>query len=287
MSARRPDRLGSGAIPAGDERPSPRRPYLDNLKVVLVSAVILGHVFITYGDIGSWAYREPSDNDAFLIVAALVVSLGSLFAMGLFFLIAGLLTPRSLAKKGSAGFLRDRVVRLGVPFLAYLVIYPVVVWLAGDESWSAVLSDQLRELTPGPLWFVLVLLIFSAGYTGWRAWRPAPRRSGALRGSVLVWLGAGIFASTVVVRLVYPINSDQLFALHLWQWPQCLGLFVLGIACAERGWADPVGDRMRRSGRVRGLGRGAGDGGGLRHQPGLVRAVRRRRALAGTADGGV
>ena len=45
----------------------------------------------------------------------------------------------------------------------------------------------------------------------------------------------------------YPINSDQIFSLHLWQWPQCLGLFVLGIACAERGWADPVGDRMRRA----------------------------------------
>ena len=131
---------------------SVRRPYLDNLKVVLVSAVILGHVFITYGDIGSWAYREPSDNDAFLIVAALGVSLGSLFAMGLFFLIAGLLTPRSLAKKGTRGFLHDRVVRLGVPFLAYLVLYPLVVWLAGDESWSAVLSNQLREWTPGPLW---------------------------------------------------------------------------------------------------------------------------------------
>ncbi len=230
-----------------DQRPSPRRPYLDNLKVVLVSAVILGHVFITYGDIGSWAYREPSDNDVFLVVAALVVSLGSLFAMGLFFLIAGLLTPRSLAKKGSAGFLRDRAVRLGVPFLAYLIIYPVVVWLAGDESWSAVLSDQLRELTPGPLWFVLVLLVFSAGYAAWRGRRPAPEPAGALRGRLLVWLGAGIFVSTVVVRLGYPINSDQIFSLHLWQWPQCLGLFVLGIACAERGWADPVGDRMRRA----------------------------------------
>lgn len=233
---------------------SARRPYLDNLKVVLVAAVILGHVFITYGDIGSWAYREPSDNDAFLIVAALVVSLGSLFAMGLFFLIAGLLTPRSLAKKGTGGFLRDRVVRLGVPFLAYLVLYPLVVWLAGDESWSAVASDQLREWTPGPLWFVLVLMIYSAGYAWWRARRPAHPSGVPLRPRLLVGLAVTIAVATVLVRLVFPINSDQIFSLHLWQWPQCLGLFVLGIACAEHGWADPVGDRMRRAAGFTALG---------------------------------
>jgi glucans biosynthesis protein C len=226
---------------------SGRRPYLDNLKVALVSVVIVGHVFITYGDIGSWAYREPSDNQPFLIVAALVVSLGSLFAMGLFFLIAGLLTPRALAKKGTAGFLRDRVVRLGVPFLAYLVLYPLVVWLAGDESWSAAASDQLLEWTPGPLWFVLVLLIYSGGYAWWRAGRPARGSQAAFRPRVLVWLGVAIAASTVVVRLVFPINSDQIFSLHLWQWPQCLGLFALGVVCAENGWADPVPSRVRRS----------------------------------------
>ncbi len=255
--------------------------------MALVSAVILGHVFITYGDIGSWAYREPSDNDAFLIVAALVVSLGSLFAMGLFFLIAGLLTPRSLAKKGTRGFVRDRVVRLGVPFLAYLVLYPLVVWLAGDESWSAVASGQLREWTPGPLWFVLVLMIYSAGYAWWRARHPAHPSGGPLRPRLLVGLAAAIGASTVLVRLVFPINSDQIFSLHLWQWPQCLGLFVLGVACAENGWADPVPARTRRGCWVRCPGRGAGDGGRLRRQPGFLRAVRRWMALAGTADRGV
>ena len=213
---------------------SGRRPYLDNLKVVLVSVVILGHVFITYGDIGSWAYREPSDNQPFLIVAALLVSLGSLFAMGLFFLIAGLLTPHSLEKKGTAGFLRDRLVRLGVPFLAYLVLYPLVVWLAGDESWSAVASDQLREWTPGPLWFVLVLLIYSGGYAGWRARRPARGSHGPLRPRVLVWLGMAIAASTVLVRLVFPINSDQIFSLHLWQWPQCASACSCSVLCARR-----------------------------------------------------
>ena len=71
--------------------------------MVLVTCVILGHAFITYGDIGEWMYREPATSEAFNLVAAIVVSLGSLFAMGLFFLIAGLLTPGPLRRKGPGG----------------------------------------------------------------------------------------------------------------------------------------------------------------------------------------
>lgn len=228
----------------------PRRAYLDNLKVVLVAGVIVGHVCITYADIGSWAYREPSGNDAFLIPAALFVALGSLFAMGLFFLIAGLLTPQALARKGPAGFLRDRVRRLGVPFVVYLLlIYPSVEWMGhrGSPSLGWHLREQLHRLDPGPLWFVLVLFLFSTGYAVWRAARPVHRRAQELRWAHLV-AGTGVLAlATFLVRLKSPVNSDQVLELHVWQWPQCLGLFVLGTVCAEKGWLDPVPDRLRRA----------------------------------------
>ena len=42
--------------------------------------------------------------------------------------------------------------------------------------------------------------------------------------------------------------------LHVWQWPQCIGLFALGIACAENGWLDPVPDRLRRLAGLAALG---------------------------------
>ncbi len=229
--------------------PAPRRAYLDNLKTVLVTGVIVGHVFITYADIGSWAYREPSGNKAFLILAALFVVLGSMFAMGLFFFIAGLFTPRALARKGPAGFLKDRLSRLGPPFLAFLlVVFPVVRWV-GDlngKSLGWFFREQLKELDPGPLWFVLALLLFSAAHAAWRAFRPAPPAPRPWRPSLFVGLAAGIAAATFVVRLRFPIDSHQIFVLHVWQWPQCIGLFGLGVACAENGWLDPVPDRLRR-----------------------------------------
>ena len=228
---------------------TPRRAYLDNLKTVLVAGVITGHVFITYAEVGSWAYREPSTNKAFIIPAAFYVAVGSMFAMGLFFLIAGLFVPRALARKGPAGFLGDRLVRLGPPFLAFLlVVFPVVRWM-GDQrgrSLAWFFRDQLKELDPGPLWFVLALLIFSVGYVAWRVIRPARPSPRPWRASFLAGLAAGIAAATFVVRLRYPIDSHQIFVLHVWQWPQCVGLFALGIACAENGWLDPVPDRLRR-----------------------------------------
>jgi Acyltransferase family len=228
--------------------PASRRADLDNLKVLLVAGVIIGHIFITYGDIGSWAYHEPSANKAFLLPAALFVVLGSLFAMGLFFLMAGLLTPRSLARKGPAAFVGDRAARFGPPFLFLLLIFPVVRWIGDGDGRSLgwFLRDQLKDPDPGPLWFVLVLFLFSCGYAAWRMGRPRRFVPRPWRPWVPLAFAAGIAVATFIVRLEFGIDSHQFLVIHFWQWPQCLGLFLFGIACAENGWLDPVPGRLRR-----------------------------------------
>jgi hypothetical protein len=225
-----------------------RRVYLDNLKAVLVTAVIVGHAFITYGDVGSWKYHEPSTSDLFNIVAGLVVAAGSLFVMGLFFLVAGMLTPRSLRRKGPARFSFDRVLRLGLPLGAYVVfVFPFLDWVGDgfEGSLLATLGDRIPDWDPGPLWFVAALLLFSLGYAAYRAIRPARDLPVALPARHLVWLAAGIAIATFLVRLQFPIDSSQFLMIHLWQWPQCIGLFTLGIVAAERGWLDPVPERIR------------------------------------------
>jgi glucan biosynthesis protein C len=241
--------MRTAVLPQVSPSPSrPRNPALDNLKVVLVVAVIVGHCFVAYGAVGSWAYSEPSDNDAFNIVANLSMSLGVLFAMGLFFLIAGMLTPRSLARKGIGPFMRDRLLRLGIPFVLYLVVvYPLVEWAgsgAPGSVWDG-LSRVGEERDPGPLWFVLVLLLFSSCYAVARSFLPARPRDRAGLGAFLIGLGVLITCGTFVLRLRFPLDSFQEFSLHLWQWPQCLGLFVLGTTAAQREWLDPVPDRVR------------------------------------------
>jgi hypothetical protein len=40
--------------------------------------------------------------------------------------------------------------------------------------------------------------------------------------------------------LEFPARSQQLLDLHLWQWPQCVGMFCLGVAVSRQGWARAV-----------------------------------------------
>ena len=91
------------------------------------------------------------------------------------------------------------------------------------------------------------------GGNGARAGRSHPRRNLVLlrvgapryrRGRVL--LAAGTSLATILVRPVFPFMSPQIGQLKLWQWPEYLALFGLGIVAAQRGWLDPVPERIRR-----------------------------------------
>jgi hypothetical protein len=78
-----------------------RLAYLDNLKILLVVGVIAVHSAVTYGFDGTW-YLESYDEMARGVVDALtvVIVIGWLFGLGLFFLIAGRLSGPSLDRKG-------------------------------------------------------------------------------------------------------------------------------------------------------------------------------------------
>jgi pimeloyl-ACP methyl ester carboxylesterase/nucleotide-binding universal stress UspA family protein len=56
-----------------------------------------------------------------------------------------------------------------------------------------------------------------------------------------------IVLSSFVVRLWFPARSGQVGDLHLWQWPQCVGLLALGLAAARSGWLGHVPDRVNRT----------------------------------------
>ena len=249
--------------------PAPRRErvaYLDNIKLLLVAVIIAGHGALAYGDLESaWPYQDVQEVQlaglSNVALAALVIP-AALFAMGLFFLISGLITPGSVSRKGPRTFARDRLIRLGVPLTVWtLVLWPGAIWIAhlaaGDTHsfwWQLTHLDPV--LDTGPMWFVEVLLIYSLAYAAWRYWRQ-PRatggdlsagstRSAALSGRTLIGLAAAISVATVLVRPILPAASGQIGQSHLWQWPQFVAMFGLGIVAAQRGWLDPVPDRIRR-----------------------------------------
>lgn len=244
---------------AGAPPPARRRlAHLDNLKVGLIAGIIAAHAVNSYTDFGSWAYqpvREVSVSETTETVFVLLLSIGALFLMGLFFLISGLLTPAAVNRKGPGRFVRDRLIRLGVPFVAFtLLLWPLTIYAIREPylhrgSYWWWFRNAEPFLDNGPLWFIGVLLVYSLGYAAWRARRApaAPAMTAGPAARTLVALGAAIAVTSFVIRLWFPMNSPQIANLHLWEWPQCLGMFALGVVAARRGWLTPVGDRLRRS----------------------------------------
>src|SRR5512135_2020983 len=95
--------------------------YADDLKVLLVVGVIVGHVTMAWTSNEAWGLKEPPVREPLLTLLDLAALVGVLFAMATFFLIAGAFTPRSLARKGLRRFLVDRTARLGVPLVFFLL----------------------------------------------------------------------------------------------------------------------------------------------------------------------
>lgn len=236
--------------------------YLDNLKVVLIAAIIAGHGVLGYATLGFWPYAEMREVTLSPVIEIVLVALVipfALFMVPLLFLVAGLLTPASLGRKGTRAYVRDRLLRLGVPFAVFvLLVWPLVMYPVHPpgEHPRSYWTEFLRHgsLDTGPLWFVGALLVFSLAYAGWvrarrnhagRPWRDA------ITARHLLGLAAAVTIATFLVRLVLPYNSDnKLVDVNLYQWPECAALFALGIAAARQGWLTAVPGRLRRQCRA-------------------------------------
>ena len=98
----------------GTRRPSGRSDrlaYLDNLKVLMVAGVIVGHAIAGYAGM-NWTYADVAEGEMGNVSQALfgvLILPFAVFVMALFFLVAGLLTPGSLDRKGPGRFARDRL----------------------------------------------------------------------------------------------------------------------------------------------------------------------------------
>jgi peptidoglycan/LPS O-acetylase OafA/YrhL len=251
---------------------SDRRTYLDNLKVLLIGAIIAIHGVLGYvGSDQYWSYADVQETTlnpvTELGLAVLAVPFG-LFVISLLFLVAGLLTPPSFRRKGARRFVVDRLLRLGVPFALFtFVLWPALMYALYHPFGAApgsfrdeYLSDE-GYVDTAHLWFLGVLLVFSLGYAGFAAMRrrssphpptadvpPAP--VGAIRVAHLAVLAALTAAATFLVRLAFPYGSEWYADLNFWEWPGCLALFGLGIAASDRGWLAEVPRPLHRAARA-------------------------------------
>jgi surface polysaccharide O-acyltransferase-like enzyme len=115
-----------------------------------------------------WWQAFPVVDSQRWIGFALFVGFNDTFFMSLMFFLSGLFVWQSLERRGSSAFLRNRVQRLGLPFVvaaalvAPLAYYPSYL-LTGTSTGLAGFWHEWRSLgdwPAGPAWFVWVLLAF-------------------------------------------------------------------------------------------------------------------------------
>jgi len=242
---------------------SSRHIYVDNLKVFLIAAIIAGHGLAGYSALELWSYADVREVTLSPVTEGLLFSLLApfgLFMIPVLFLVAGLLTRGSVERRGPGRYARDRLVRLGVPFLAFVgVIWPLLLYAlyrplgnAPGSYWAEFVGTADESLDTGYFWFVGVLLIFSLFYAAWvrlRRGRPQRLASGGIRVGHLSVLAAGVGVATFLVRLGFPFESERYIDLNLYEWPAAIATFALGVTAARHGWLTEVPARLHAQSR--------------------------------------
>ncbi|MCK1363151.1 acyltransferase [Bradyrhizobium sp. 62] len=134
---------------------------LDRARTFLTLVVLLHHAVIPYTYFG---HTDPASWAGFDVVVLATDS----FFMAMFFFLSGLFTWPGIARKAPSVFLRDRLLRLGLPFaIAAFTVIPLAYYaialrhdpgLSFTAFWWKTIT--VGPWPSGPIWFVWVLLAF-------------------------------------------------------------------------------------------------------------------------------
>ncbi len=246
--------LMSVAGPAG-KNAGPRLFFIDNLRILLICLVIAMHVSITYGGPGGWYFADPGNSPGTPFILAVFNSLTWSFFMGLFFFVSAYFVHGSLARKGRDRYVHDRLVRLGIPILAWILLinpFILVILTLGTGTIPAnweYLINPVNGGGIGPMWFALALLGATFAYLVWaglvKPEETAGEKAAGFPGIVpILLLGLLLGFVTAVVRIFQPIGTWGLFNLQLAFFPQFIAFFILGIYASRSNWFDEIPARV-------------------------------------------
>jgi glucan biosynthesis protein C len=263
----------SGARPAAamaEARPRSisRLLFVDDIRVYLTILVLLHHLMVIYAGTGGWIYLEGRQDVVTNALGGWFCATNQAYFMGLFLLISAYFVPGSFDRKGSVRFLKDRLIRLGIPLAVYSwIISPLFVYLSFYRDsmplWRFFSSEYFKGgelIGQGPLWFVEVLLIFSLAYVLWRlpfsSRNSDPSKEAHFPGNRTIALFALILGvAGFLVRLVFVMDVDRFKPLNL-QLPffaQYIALFVVGLVAYRRNWLASLPDRVGRLWLITGI----------------------------------
>lgn len=242
---------------------SPSRPrlfFIDNLRILLISLVVLWHVAVTYGASGTWPYQEVQGDDLTSIVFMFFYAANGPYVLGFFFMISGYFASGSYDRKGSWRFIRDWIRRLGIPIILYVLIFDPLITF-GIKSLIHGFQDSFWEYFPqhfinyrtlgiGPMWFIEGLLIILIIYGLIKLLFKQKNPKSAQEISQLSNLSISIFTFTVgvgtfLLRIWIPVNWLLIpLGLPLALFPQFIAMFIVGIVAYRHDWFLGITDVM-------------------------------------------
>lgn len=235
---------------------SDRLLYIDNIRVFLTVIVLLHHLAITYGAPGGWYYREFEFHQLDTISLAVLVLFSAsnqAYFMAFFFFLSGYFSGQATQDHQPGSFLVQRVIRLGVPVLLFVyILSPALKIIRMSMLYSQQISwvtiEQIYQnlnfgIELGPMWFIVLLLIFSALL-------PIVRRATfslsapneiELSISGLTVYGFVLGLITFLVRIAFPIGYVfQPLNLQIPFVVQYIGFFSTGVLAFQYDWLEQL-----------------------------------------------
>jgi glucan biosynthesis protein C len=235
----------------------PRLWFVDNFRALAIVGMIILHAAICYMLYApEWWYVLDPDRSLVFTSVVLVVDVPLMPAM---FFAAGYFALPSLERRGSRGFVREKLVHIGIPWVfGVLVLAPLATYMTfvsrgiekdylgfwTGEFWTTWFQQSVY-------WFLGALLAAFLLLT-W-AWEASPRlqasrpRVGLPRARWLVLFILATAAGSALFAPGYGLDDWQPFSWLLVLQPARIafyaGYFALGVYAERRGWFRAGGFR--------------------------------------------
>lgn len=155
--------------------PTGRIDAFDALRSLMIGLVVVAHVSMTYmPHAAAWWYVVSEKTDPVFLI---VVNILDVCIMPVLFFLSGYFSPASYLKKGFAGFLRDKVRHILLPWIVGIVVLvPVALLVLGGSVGD--LTGLLKEAPlylfdeQSHLWYLAILFLFLLGYALWARFVP-------------------------------------------------------------------------------------------------------------------
>jgi len=155
-------------------------PFLSHVRYLMILFVLVLHACVSYTNYPFWFVHDPGTHWTF----GLIANVTDVFTLPILFFIAGYFALPSLQRKGTTGFIKNKLKRLGIPFvLGVTIVAPPALYLNEYQhiSWNISFSTyynywieylkspvslyvgpitQLPQFRPFHFWFISMLLMF-------------------------------------------------------------------------------------------------------------------------------